>query len=235
MRTRKQGLIVAAMMALAAQGVQAAPINYVFSGHSTGEYTGTGAAVSVGTIYSGTTALSGSFTYDNEAAAVGSVPVAGYNNAPFTAYQNAFSGIDMTVGGSSVTADSGYGLVGDNVSPTGVPATLDVLLGYSAGSNPLVNLSDLTVGDWSLTGFSFVFFNGYNSFVGDELPDSPAGFSNLMEFMFSNASGQEQKVRYQLDSIAVATVPVPEPASILLMALGVAGFWVSKRNIKKTG
>ncbi|MCP5018280.1 MAG: PEP-CTERM sorting domain-containing protein [Ketobacter sp.] len=232
MRIGKQGLVVAAALALAAQAVQAVPVNYVFSGHSIGEYTDNNTWISAGTIFSGSTALSGSFTYENEATEVGSVPVPGYNNASFTAYQDAFSDIDMVVGGSSVTADSGYGLVGNNVSPTGVPALLDVLLGYSSGSNPATNLSSLTIGDWSLTGFSFVFVNGYNSFVEDDLPLGAPGSSNLMEFMFSNSDGIGRKIRYQLDSIEAASVPVPEPASVFLTALGIAGIWVRKRSAK---
>lgn len=174
------------------------------------------------------------FTYDNETAAVGFVPVPGYNNALFTAYQGAFSNIDINLAGASVSADSGAGLVGDNAVLTGTSVVADVTLGLSSGADPLANLSPLNVGDWSLTSFAFVFFNLPNTYIGTALPADLGAISYLMEFFFEDSQGLVQKVRYGLTGLQVQEPPVAvsEPSSLMLLALGMIGLLGRTRGFK---
>lgn len=225
----KRTILAGAWMMLVAGVAQAAPINYTFTGVSVGEFSGAGAPVFGSTIYSGSTQVSGSFAYDSEVAAVGAVPVPGYNNAPFAAYQGAFSNINMNLAGASVTADSGAGLVGDNVSPTGTSLVLDVLLGFSSSADPLANLSPLQVGNWNLTSFSFVLFNAPGTYWGSDLPAELGALSHLMEFFFEDTQGQVQKVRYALSGVE-QVVSVPEPSTLVLLALGLSGLLLRRRQ-----
>lgn len=228
----KRTFLVGALLTLGVSTAQAVPTNYSFSGFSVGEFSGSGAQVIGSTIYDAVTQVNGTFTYDPDMALAGYLPVPGYNNAPFAAYSGAFSDMTMSLAGSTVSADKGLGLVGDNVTPTGTALSLDVLLGYSAPNVTGANFSGVTVGDWTLTSFSFVFFNSPNTFAGSGLPGTVDASSNLMEFFFNNAAGQTQKVRYVLDSVE-QVVDVAEPTSGLLLGLGFAGLLLNRAKRKK--
>ena len=225
-------LLGASCLLLATGLAEAAPIHYQFSGTEIGEYTGTGAPVSVNPIYASPSLINGDFYYDSAAPEVGVVPVAGYGGALFTTYSGAFTDFDLSVNGQSASADLGAGLVGDNVVPTGVGVPLDVLLGYSA-NDPSTGFSGFQVGDWNLSSFAFVFFNNSATFNQDDLPADVISNlnTNLLELFFTNDSGDVQKVRYNL-SIAEA-VDVPEPASALLFGLGIAGLLIQRRKTQR--
>lgn len=232
MRLAMGRFLLASCVMLAAGAVQAVPVNYTFSGFSVGEYSGAGAPVAGNTIYAGPTQVSGSFVYDDAIAQSGLVPVAGYNNALFTAYRGAFSDLDITVAGSAVTADIGTGLVGNNVTTTAGALTVDAVLGAAGLQDPASSFSGFGVGNWQLVGLSFVFLNSPASFIDSDLPAVLGTGSNLMEFFFANSLGQSQKVRYAINSMQ-QVVSVPEPSTALLLGLGIAGLWLRRTTRKQ--
>ncbi|HVK98661.1 MAG TPA: PEP-CTERM sorting domain-containing protein [Dongiaceae bacterium] len=228
MRNAMQNLLGATCLMLAVQAAQAVPVNYVFNGTSVGEFNAANGPVAT-TIYSGTTSISGGFTYDDAAPVLGLSPVQGYNGALFTTYNGGFSDFSLTVAGQTATVDQGVGLVGNNVAITGTVTPIDVLLGYADSAYPTAGFSGFQVGNWILSSLAFVFFNNSSAYADASLPDTLTANSTALEMFYTNTTGQVQKVRYFLNAVTEVPVDVPEPPVFLLTALGMAGLWLRRR------
>jgi hypothetical protein len=232
---------IAASTAITTGGF-AAPVQYSFSTGATafgGPSTPGGPSPSVSLFDGG---ASGSFTYDSAALFVqttadGSL-YRGFTPSSVTGSPTSLSGLSGSVAGRAFSDVSGATLVGnDSFLPFGASTRVDIfqlLFDPSLSSTSVHNFTGFNIDGFSLIGVRMFWIEGQN-LISDFLstPDllpAPPSFSGRLAFDFIQTGTPAATSFVFFDGLQLRQAAIPEPATLALFGIGLAGLGFSRRK-----
>ncbi|MEM6639436.1 MAG: VPLPA-CTERM sorting domain-containing protein [Pseudomonadota bacterium] len=218
------------------QDASATFVSYSFSANVTQEVRGNMLASSEESFFALGTLISGSFTYDNEAAVVASGP----DGTIYASLSNLTGSIDgmnfSDTNGSSLVSNNGFDL--DPFDPNN---PLIDLLALAADGGPDTSLQGFSVVSQStqfdLVNVRMFWLSPSGDFLDDEsLPLMPAAEdAQIARLALDFVSANDPTLNHTVFAEPLAVTPIPLPAAVWMMLSGVGALRIVGRASTKQG
>lgn len=239
MSRRTAAAVLGLLLQAAVTTAIAVPQEYSFStGVTSGAFPG------LGGLFSSTATASGTFKFDPAAdftITVGPYPFYIYSSFdPASSFTPSFTDLAGSVDGHGFSDVQGITAVA-NDSYDAPPTLTDVDLltlnadpAFGSSASSQSNIAGFAIGDYTLRNVRLFWLEGQSTpdpisdfLASNDLPGALPSFNGRMAFDFLDASGNDAGSVF-FDNLIVTSVP--EPATIALFGIGLAGLGLSRRR-----